>query len=143
MYNLRRFAHVDGLKTIACERPSPEHLWLAVGEGNLDKYVKGAIKMKKEPELDQKYDFFSARRLEDIVILSFKESPLLRAPDLHAGDLVFDYLDLVSRSDPIKVVVIIGCSQRVGLEEYVEFYRKALELKLGQPAIGRMYNAVD
>jgi len=62
---------------------------------------------------------------------------------LHAGDLVFDYLDLVSRSDPIKVVVIIGCSKRVGLEEYVEFYRKALELKLGQPAIDRMYNAVD
>jgi len=29
MYNLRRFAHVDGLKAIACERPSPEHPYLA------------------------------------------------------------------------------------------------------------------
>lgn len=99
--------------------------------------------MKKEPNFNQKYDFFSAKRLEDIVMLSFKESLLFRAPDLHARDQVLDYLDLVSESDSIKVVVIIGSPQEIGLEEYIELYRKALELKLDQSAIDRMYNVVD
>jgi len=127
---------VDGWQT-------PEDLLLTVGDGNLDKYVKVGMQMKKEPNFDQKYDFFSARKLENIVIINFKESPLLRAPNLHARDLILDYLDLVSRSDPIKVFVIIGPPQETGLQEYVEFYRKALELKLDQSAIYRMYNVVD
>lgn len=33
--------------------------------------------MKKGPDLDQEHDFFSAKRLEDIVLLNFKENLLI------------------------------------------------------------------
>jgi enoyl-CoA hydratase/carnithine racemase len=84
---------------------------------------------------------FSAKEMENIIIFRFKESPLLRAADLRAKAAVLDYLNLVSRSDLIKVVVIMGSPQEMAPKEYVEFYRRALELD--QIAIQRMHNAVN
>ena len=64
--------------------------------------------MQKEPNLDQECSFFSAKRVDDILILSFKKGFLLHTTDLNARDMVLDYIYLVSKSDSTKVVVIIG-----------------------------------
>ncbi|MCD6298669.1 MAG: enoyl-CoA hydratase/isomerase family protein [Deltaproteobacteria bacterium] len=99
--------------------------------------------MKKRPDLDQKHDFFSTKRHENIAVLSFKENLLIRSTDLEAKAALMEYLDLVSESDSIGVVVIIGSPEKTGRDEYLEFYRQLLEWKLDRYAVLRMCHAVD
>ena len=99
--------------------------------------------MKKRPDLDQEHDFFSTKRHENIAILSFKENLLIRSTDLEAKAALMEYLDLVSESDSIGVVVIIGSPEKTGRDEYLEFYRQLLEWKLDRYAVLRMCHAVD
>ncbi len=101
------------------------------------------MKMKKDQTLDERCDFFSAKRLEHVVMIRFKENLLFYASDLGAKEKVMGYLDLVSENDSIKAVVILGFPYKSGCEEYLEFYRQVFEAKLGQKAINRMYNAVN
>ncbi|MCD4717746.1 MAG: enoyl-CoA hydratase/isomerase family protein [Desulfobacterales bacterium] len=99
--------------------------------------------MKKRPGLDQEHDFFSTKRHENIAVLSFKENLLIRSTDLEAKAALMEYIDLVSESDSIGVVVIIGSPEKTGRDEYLEFYRQLLELKLDRYAVLRMCHAVD
>ena len=50
---------------------------LARGVGYPERHEQGGGKMKKALNLDQEHDFFSAKRLEDIVLLIFKENLLI------------------------------------------------------------------
>ena len=99
--------------------------------------------MQKAKEFDQTHDFFSAKRIGDIVILKFNENLLFSATDLHIKQPLFDYLELISKSDEIKVVLFMGSPYKRGCKEYVEFFSKAFETEFGQYAIERLYNAVN
>ena len=72
----------------------------------------GGIKMEKDLNYDKDYYFFSSRRFDDVITLYFKGNMLFRTIDLHARDILLDYFDRISRSDLIKVVVIIGFACR-------------------------------
>jgi len=87
--------------------------------------------------------FFSAKMVEDIVILNLKENILLQATNLTAKYSLLEYLELVSKSNAIKVVLIIGSPQKRGREEYIRFYRQVMERESDRYAINRLYNAVD
>lgn len=69
--------------------------------------------MENKTSLARDCEVFSAKKTENISIFRFKESPLLRATDLRAKAAVLNYLDLVSRSDIIKVLVIMGSPQEM------------------------------
>jgi len=99
--------------------------------------------MQKAKEFDQTHDFFSAKKIDDIVILKFNENLLFSATDLNIKQPLFDYLELISKSDEIKVVLFMGSPHKRGCEEYIEFYPKAFETEFGQYAIERLYNAVN
>jgi len=99
--------------------------------------------MKKDQNLDVKYDFFSGKRVEDIIVLSFKENLLHRTTDLDEKALLLDYLEFVSKSDAIKVLLIIGSPKKIGSEEYIEFYRQHLQPGFRQTDFERLYNAVN
>ncbi len=99
--------------------------------------------MRKMSALEGDYDFFSAKMVEDIVILNLKENILLQATNLTAKYSLLEYLELVSKSNAIKVVLIIGSPQKRGREEYIRFYRQVMERELDRHAINRLYNAVD
>lgn len=101
--------------------------------------------MKKDQNLDVRYDFFSGKRVEDIIVLTFKENLLHSVTDLDEKALLFDYLDLVSKSNAIKVLLIIGSPKKIGSEEYIQFYRQHLQLQsgLGQTGCAKLYNAVN
>ena len=64
--------------------------------------------MAKKVDLDKECEFFTAERLDEIVILRLKENLLFRATDLSERDKVIDYLDQVSITDSIKVVVFMS-----------------------------------
>jgi len=93
--------------------------------------------------LDGDYEFFSAETVEDIILLRFKENLLVRATDLDTKDTLFNLIGRISSQDDIKVVVIINSPQKTGCEEYMDFYRKVYESKLGQYAMQKLYNSVD
>ena len=99
--------------------------------------------MQKTKEFDQTHGFFSAKKIDHIVMLKFNENLLFSATDLNIKQPLFDYLELISKSDEIKVVLFMGSPQKRGCEEYVEFYPKAFETEFGQYAIERLYNAVN
>ena len=99
--------------------------------------------MKKEQEFDQTHVFFSAKKIGDIAILRFNENLLFSATDSKVKWPLFDYLDLVSKTDEIKVVLIMDPSHETGCKEYIRFYQKALETEFGRHTIERLYNAVN
>ena len=99
--------------------------------------------MRKVLSLEGSYDFFSAKMVEDILMLNLKENILLQATNLTTKQSLLEYLELVSKSNVIKVVLIIGSPQKRGHEEYIRFYRQVMEQKLDRHAINRLYNAVD
>jgi 2-(1,2-epoxy-1,2-dihydrophenyl)acetyl-CoA isomerase len=99
--------------------------------------------IKKVSNFEVDYDFFSGRREEDIVIMSFKENLLHRATHLDAKSQLFDYFELVSKSDAIRGLVIIGSPKKMGRKEYIEIYRRVLKHELDTRALARVYNAVN
>ena len=99
--------------------------------------------MEKKPNLDEAQDFFSAKRVGDAVILSFKEDILFRTTDLHNRDMLLAYLDRISKNNSIKAIVIISSPDKTGREEYVEFYQELRNPKLDRNAIHRMCNVID
>jgi len=89
--------------------------------------------------LDLNCDFFSAKELEDIILLRFKENLLFQGTDLSTRDEVLDYLDRISETHSIKVV-IVRSSERRGCEEYFEFYNQALRRNWDLYSIHRLHN---
>ena len=116
---------------------------MAYGEDNLDEPVKEGSKMEKDTDLDEKHDFFSAKRYGNVIMLSFRGNLLLRATDLSARDEVLDYFDRITKSNSIKAVVIFPSTEKTGREEYLEFCYHLSNLDWNQSAIGRFLNIVD
>ena len=88
-------------------------------------------------------DFFSAKQLDDLIILSLNQNLLIRSTDLTARDRVLDFFDDISRTDTIKVVVITSSPEKSGSAEYIDFYRKVLESELDRLAVHRMLNVFN
>ena len=96
--------------------------------------------MIEKMNLDEECEFFTSERLDKIVILRLKENLLFRATDLSVRDKVLDYFDRVSRTDSIKVVVIISFPEAKGSEEYFDFYHHVLTSKLDDKDVHRLHN---
>ena len=96
--------------------------------------------MIEKMNLDEECEFFTAERLNEIVMLRLKENLLFRATDLSVRDKVLDYLDGVSRTDSIKVVVIISSPEARGSEEYFDFYHRVLTSKFDDKDFHRLHN---
>jgi len=96
--------------------------------------------MAKKVALEKECEFFTAERLNEIVILRLKENLLFRATDLSERDKVIDYLDQVSITDAIKVVVFMSSPECKGSEEYFDFYHRALSSRLYDKDVHRLHN---
>ncbi len=99
--------------------------------------------MKKVSNFEVDYDFFSGEKEEDMVWIRLKENLIQRATHLDAKNLLFDYLDLVAKSDEIKVLLIAGSPSKAGREDYIRFYRQILKANLDARDLARLYNAVN
>lgn len=99
--------------------------------------------MRKVSNLEVNYDFFSAEKAEDILILNFKEKPLARIIDLSNKEVLFDYLDFVSTFDEIKVVLMTGSPVKMEFDEFIQFYHQIIQLEWNQDQIERLYNAIN
>lgn len=110
---------------------------------NLTKSNRRGLKSQKKLDLTVKSDFFSAVRHQDVVLLNFHENLLLHAADLRARDRLLDYLEQVSNTRDVNVVVFIGSTQKTGREEYIGFYNQILDAHIDRNSIHKMFNAID
>ena len=100
--------------------------------------------MKQEQQYDFQCKAFSAARLEEgLVRIRFHDKFLLRTTDLSNRDQILGYLDRVSESEKIKVVILVGAPEKTGCQEYMDFYHLVMESDMGIDAIHRMYNVIN
>ena len=97
----------------------------------------------KQQGLNQENDFFSAKRVDAVVTLTFKGKRLLPITFWSTKAPILDYLDLVSKSDSVRVVVVIDEPGRSPYEEYAEFYDYLMKGEIDRNALWRMCKAYD
>lgn len=85
---------------------------------------------------------FSGEIVDDFLILSFKEKPLLHVTDLSIKKTLFDYLDHIACCNEVKTLIIKESSTKMGRSEYVSFYKQMIRPDFDQMPLERMYNAI-
>jgi len=99
--------------------------------------------MRKITGLEGTFDFFSSEIIGSVLLLSFKENLMLRATDLNSKKLFLDYFDLVSKSDSIKVVLIMSSPHKMGREEYLDFFEQIMQSKMEPRSVLMLFNSID
>ena len=99
--------------------------------------------MKEGLNLDLNFEFFSGKRVDDIVIINFQKTPILHMLDIHVKESFFDYLRLVEKDESIKVVLIVGSSQKMEREGYINFYKGIVTSSVEVNNFERLFNAIN
>ena len=99
--------------------------------------------MKEGIDLDKNSDYFSAKRGDGIITISFDGNVMLFPTLLRAKEAIFDYLDLVSNDESIKVVILKSKRARDQREDYFAFYDALLKSKIDANALIRMFRCYD
>jgi len=99
--------------------------------------------MRRKINLEGDFEFFSGERIGSILLLGLKRGFMFHVTNLSAKTIFFDYLDMVSQNDSLKVVVILGSPGKTGRNEYKEFYTQVIQTILDVSAVYKMFNAVD
>ncbi len=99
--------------------------------------------MKKILDIEGTFGFFSGEIVGDILLLDLEKNIMFQAADLKAKTVFFDYLDFVSKSDALKVVVIQNSPNKTGRNEYIEFYNQVIQKKMDISGVHKLFNAVD
>ena len=92
---------------------------------------------------DVDFDLFTGKKVGDILILSFKEKPLLHVTDLNVKKELFDYLDAIDCCDEIKVLLIRESPSKMNRKEYIAFYENIIDPEFDRMSLERMYYAVS
>ena len=99
--------------------------------------------MKVSHTLDDEYDFFTIKVIDKVGVIAFKENPLLAGTDIARKELLFEYLDIISESKAIKVLLIVSSSKKIGSREYIDLCHRLLRPDLLATPLLRLYNAVN
>lgn len=99
--------------------------------------------MEKKLDIERTFNFFSGELIENILLLRFRENLIFHATNLKDRNTILKYLDLVSRDDTVKVILILNSPQMAASEEYIEFYNQVFQSKLDTNAALKMLHAVD
>ena len=100
--------------------------------------------MNKLTNLDYEGEFFFGKRYNnEIVTLRYEGNVILLPTILTAKDEIFEYLDLIARTDSIKVVVIRGECKKDQQKELVDFYQRCTRGKIDDTSLLRMFRGCD
>jgi enoyl-CoA hydratase/carnithine racemase len=99
--------------------------------------------MRRKINIDGDYDFFSGEQVGNILLLGLKPNLMLHITNLDANRVFFDYLDLISRIESLKVIVLCGSPVKTGSNEYKDFYTQVIQSILDVSAVYKMFNAAD
>ena len=93
--------------------------------------------------LEKDNGFFSIERVNSIVTITFRGDVLLPFSYLANKNALFNYLDLYSKDDSIKIIVVRNERRRSPVKEYFEFYKLLADSTIDRKTLLRMYRAYD
>jgi len=99
--------------------------------------------MMKLQTFDYKCDYFIAREHQNLVFIKLKKHLMLYSTNLVFRDTIIEFLDLIRKSDKIKVVVIMSHFDSSICKDYIEFYDRVFHAKLFQGDVLRMCRTLD
>jgi enoyl-CoA hydratase/carnithine racemase len=94
-------------------------------------------------ELEGEFDFYSGEVVGNVLVLDLKDNLMFRATNLKAKTTILEYMDQVSRTEAIKVVLIVSFPQKAGREEYVKFFNQVMQSGLDINAVHKLFHAID
>jgi 2-(1,2-epoxy-1,2-dihydrophenyl)acetyl-CoA isomerase len=97
----------------------------------------------KQQDLNQENEFFTAKTIDAIVMLTFKRKRLVPVTHWSTKTPLFDYLHGVSKSDAVKIVVMKDQPGRRPCQEYSDFYDLIMKGEMDKNALWRMVTAYD
>lgn len=99
--------------------------------------------MKRKIDLESDFDFFKGEIIGTVLVLNFKDNLMFRATSLETKSTILDYLDQLSRTDAIKVLLLVSSPKKAGKEEYSKFYNQVIQSVLDINAVHKLFHAVD
>ncbi|MEA4857688.1 MAG: enoyl-CoA hydratase/isomerase family protein [Solidesulfovibrio sp.] len=88
-------------------------------------------------------EFFSAERCDNILVVRGKPHFTRHARDLKKIDTFFDHLEIIAHTDLVRVVVFIGCPEKEGATDTLEFFDEFLTSRREDYLIQRLFNLVN
>jgi 2-(1,2-epoxy-1,2-dihydrophenyl)acetyl-CoA isomerase len=99
--------------------------------------------VKRRIDLESDLDFFKGEIIGSVLVLSFKDNFMFRATSLEVKDTIMEYLDQLSRTDAVKVLLVVSSPRKAGREEYCKFYNQVIQSALDISAVHKLFHAVD
>jgi 2-(1,2-epoxy-1,2-dihydrophenyl)acetyl-CoA isomerase len=99
--------------------------------------------MKRKIDLESDFDFFKGEIIGSVLVLNFKDNLMLRATSLKTKSTIIDYLDQLSRTEAIKVLLVVSSPNKTGREEYCQFYNQVIQSALDINTVHKLFHAVD
>ena len=99
--------------------------------------------MKRRIDLESDFDFFKGEIIGSVLVLNFKDNFMFRATSLKVKSTILDYLDQLSRTDTVKVLLVVSSPRKAGREEYCKFYNQVIQSALDINAVHKLFHAVD
>ena len=97
----------------------------------------------KQQNWNQENDFFTAKKIGAVMMLTFKKKRLVPVTLWSIKTPLFEYLDEVSKSDAVRVVVVKDQPSRHPCKEYLDFYDLIMKGEMDKNALWRMCTAYD
>ena len=82
--------------------------------------------MKVKMTSYESQDFYLLKRYDDVAILKLGKNFLSNLIDLAMENSLLHVFDHIEENDEIKALVIMNCPEKMGREEYIDFFRQVL-----------------
>lgn len=99
--------------------------------------------MKRKMDLEGQFEFYTGKIVGNVLVLNLKDNLMFRATNLKAKTTILEYLNQVSRTEAIKVVLIVSFPKKAGREEYIKFYNQVIQSGLDINAVHKLFHAID
>ena len=96
-----------------------------------------------QENLNLKCETFTGYTIDNIAFLQLHRDFLLRTENLNERDQVLEYLENVSTSNSIKLLIVAGAPDAKGKDEFFEFFKNFYDRGMDIALIYRMFNFVD
>ena len=99
--------------------------------------------MKRKIDLESDFEFFKGEIIGSVLVLNLKDNLMIRATNLEIKSTMLDYLDQLSRTEAIKVLLVVSSPNKTGREEYCQFYNQVIQSALDINTVHKLFHAVD
>jgi len=88
-------------------------------------------------------DLISTRQVESVLVVYFKKNMLRQLAEISSKEALIEYLQKVSGSPDIKVVLFWGSPEKIRRAEAIRFFRELSQPGVDVNRISRIYHAVN